>query len=122
MGEVKRRHRCKYGSTRLITLKEIDGRTVACHEVRRLIRVLTNELGDPTPGQQQYIMRAALLGAMAADFEARWVDGQKINVGDYLATCNTQRRILETLGVERRSMDVTPSVRDIEHEYANGHD
>lgn len=110
MGEVKRRHRRKYGATRLVTLDELDGRTVACKEARRLIRTLTDELRDPTPGQQQYITRAALLGAMAADFETRWVAGQKINIGDYLATVNTQRRVLETLGVERHSKDVTPNL------------
>jgi hypothetical protein len=106
MGEVKRRHRRKYGATRLINLDEIDGRTVVCKEAHRLIRVLTSEAGDPTTGQQQLITRAALLGAMVADFEARLVSGEKINLGDYLATVNTQRRVLATLGLERRTKDV----------------
>ena len=107
MGEVKRRHRRKYGATRLVTLDEIDGRTVACKEARRLIRVLTSELGDPTIQEQLLITRAALLTAMVGDIETRRVAGEKINLGEYLATVNTQRRVLGTLGLERRSKDVT---------------
>jgi hypothetical protein len=64
-------------------------------------------LCDPTIQQQQLITRAALLGAMVADLETRWVAGEQINLGDYLATVNTQRRVLATLGLERRSKDVT---------------
>ena len=105
MGEVKSRHSRKYGATRLINLDEIDGRTVVCKEAHRLIRVLTDEAGDPTTGQQQLIIRAALLGAMVADMEAHWVNGEKINLGDYVACVNTQRRVLATLGLERRTKD-----------------
>jgi hypothetical protein len=54
------------------------------------------------------VQRAAVLGAFIEDCEARWIGGEPFEVGDYLPAINAQRRILETLGLERRARDVTP--------------
>jgi hypothetical protein len=54
------------------------------------------------------VKRAALCGAIVADFEARWVAGQLVELGEYLAAVNVQRRVLATLGLRRRARDVTP--------------
>lgn len=41
-----------------------------------------------------------MLGAIASDFEARWVAGHAINFRDYIIAVNTQRRSLAALGLE----------------------
>lgn len=57
-------------------------------------------------------MRAAMTGAIVADFEARWVAGEQVQLGDYLQAVNVQRRLLATLGLERRARDVTPTLQE----------
>ena len=63
-------------------------------------------------GERELVKRAALCGAIVADFEARWVAGQPVELNEYLAAVNVQRRVLATLGLQRRSRDVTLSLRE----------
>jgi hypothetical protein len=49
---------------------------------------------------------------IASDFEARWCAGQHVDLGDYLQAVNVQRRVLATLGLQRRARDVSPSLSD----------
>ena len=107
-----RRRRTRQGKFRLITLDQLDARTAAAQSARQLIATLSTDLGnDLTVGQQQLVARAALLGAITSDFETRWVAGEPIQLSDYLSACNVQRRILATLGLERRPREV-PSLAD----------
>ena len=64
-------------------------------------------------GERELVRRAALCGAIVADFEARWVAGQDVELNEYLAAVNVQRRVLATLGLQRRAKDVGPSLSDI---------
>jgi hypothetical protein len=57
------------------------------------------------------IKRAAVCGAIAEDFEARWVAGDEIPLSDYLAACNVQRRLLTAIGLERKARDVNGIIR-----------
>ena len=50
-----------------------------------------------TLGQRQLCQRAAVLGALIEDAEARWAAGESIELGDYLAAINAQRRVFATL-------------------------
>jgi hypothetical protein len=116
-----RARRTRKGRARLLTLDSLDGRTAAAHAVRQNIDTLTSDLGGDdqlSEGQRQLVQRAAVCGAIIADFEARWVAGEPIPLNEYLAAVNVQRRVLATLGLERRSRDVTPSLDDIKREYA----
>jgi hypothetical protein len=59
------------------------------------------------------VQRAAMIGAIVADCEARWAAGQQVELAEYFMAVNTQRRVLATLGLRRRPRDVTPpSVAD----------
>jgi len=60
----------------------------------------------PTTGE--LAQRAALLSAMLEDYEAQWVASQDIVLADYALLVNAQRRVLRTIGLERRPLDVTP--------------
>jgi hypothetical protein len=64
-----------------------------------------------TEGTRQLCQRAALLSAITEDLETRWLSGEPTDLGLYFMACNTQRRILATLGLERQGpRDVSPSL------------
>jgi hypothetical protein len=108
--------RTRQGKARLVTLDGLDARTAAAKAARHLIETLSSDLGGDdqlSAGQRQLVHRAALCGAIIADFEARWVAGQTIPLNEYLSAVNVQRRVLATLGLERRVKDVGPSLGEI---------
>lgn len=101
------------GKLRLLTLNSLDGRTAASRRARDLIAEIESDLGGSdclSAGQRQLVQRAAVLGALIESYEATWLAGKKTPIETYLSTINAQRRVLTTLGLERRAHDVTPSV------------
>jgi hypothetical protein len=52
------------------------------------------------------VQRAAVLGAYIESHEVRWLNGETVDLAGYLAACNTQRRILATVGLQRRTKDI----------------
>jgi hypothetical protein len=107
--KLPRRMRTRKGKARLLTLDSLDGRTAAAQAARQLIDTLTSDLGDDdqlSEGQRQLVQRAAVCGAIIADYEARWIAGEPIPLNEYLAAVNVQRRVLATLGLERRAKPV----------------
>jgi hypothetical protein len=80
-----------------------------------LIAVLTADLGGPeaiTAAKAELIKSAAVHGAMLEHLAAEWISGVPIDELRYVAIANGQRRLLVELGLERRSRDVTPSLKD----------
>jgi hypothetical protein len=106
------------GKMRLKTLDHIDGRTLAARRAHELIAGISRDLGGDddasqlTEGERQLIQRAAILGAMIESNEADWLGGDAVDLSNYFMALNVQRRILVTLGLERRSKDVTPPTMD----------
>jgi hypothetical protein len=97
---------------KLRTLDDLDQRTNAVRSARRLITDLENDLGGAdvlSAGMRELVKRFALVGALCEDLEARWVQGEKIDVGHYALLANAQRRLLATIGIDRRPRDVTPA-------------
>ena len=119
---VKRKRRPRNPpKQRFLTLDAIDARTTAHAGVVKLIEALATDMGghdQMSEGERQLVTRAALLGAIVGDFETRWVTGQQIPLSEYLSAVNVQRRVLATLGLERRQKEVTGfgAARMIEHE------
>ncbi|HEY1474029.1 MAG TPA: hypothetical protein VGF53_08100 [Pseudolabrys sp.] len=96
---------------KLLTLDALDGRTVAARRAKALIEAIEADLGGGaqlTEGARQLVQRAAVLGAYIEDFEARWIGGEPFEATEYLSAINAQRRVLATIGLERRSRDVSP--------------
>jgi hypothetical protein len=103
------------GKTRLLTLGDLDRRTAAYRETRKLIDEIEGDLGGGdrlSTGERQLVQRAAVLGAVLTDVESRWIAGEPIDTTAYCTVVNAQRRTLETIGLRRRSRDVTPSVAE----------
>lgn len=102
------------GKVRLLSLDDLDGRTTAAKRAREMVDAIEADLGGGehlTEGERQLARRAAVLGALIESFEVEWLAGGAIALPDYLAAVNAQRRVLTTVGLERRSRDVTPDLR-----------
>ena len=52
-------------------------------------------------------------GALLEDIEAAWLSGQPIDPAQYCTLVNSQRRLLETVGLKRQARDVTPKLGGI---------
>lgn len=112
-GGLPRRARTRQGKARLVTLDALDLRTAAAKAARVLIDTLTADLGgELSAGEKQLVQRASMIGAIVEDFETKWVAGQPVELNEYLSAVNVQRRVLSTLGLRRRSRDVTPSLSE----------
>jgi hypothetical protein len=100
------------GKLRLLTLGHLDGRTAAARRARELIEAIEADLGGGvTEGSRQLVQRAAVLGTYIESCEAQWLAGEAVELADYLAAINSQRRVLATLGLQRVARDVTPDLR-----------
>lgn len=100
------------GKLRPLSLADIDRRTAAFRNSQALLADILADLGgeaNASAGQRELAQRAAVLAAMIGDAEARWLRGEAIDLGSYLAAVNAHRRVLATLGLERRARNVTPS-------------
>jgi hypothetical protein len=93
--------------TKLLTLADLDRRGVAFKNVQRIISGIEADLGgDLTTSQKQLCQRAGLLGAMCEDLESRWLAGHAVAPEVIATLANAQRRVLATLGLERRAKPV----------------
>jgi hypothetical protein len=92
---------------RFKTLDKLDGRTLAAKYARELYRQIEADLGgNLTAAQSEMAQRAAVLGAYLMDAEVRYLSGEQPDVSLWLAASNNQRRLLETLGLERVAKEV----------------
>jgi hypothetical protein len=103
------------GKIRLMTLSDLDRRTGAARRARELMDAIQDDLGGEdrlATGERQIIQRAALLGTLAEDIEARWLSGEAIDPAMLCTIGNAQRRLFEAVGIRRQPRDVTPRVSD----------
>jgi hypothetical protein len=101
------------GKVRLLSLSDLDRRTRAAALAFDTRDALLDDLGGAETasiGHRQLCQRAAVLAAMLEDSESRFLSGDEIEIETYLAAINAQRRVLATIGLERRARDVTPGV------------
>lgn len=101
---------------RLRTLDDLDRRTRAAQATFELRDQIAKDLGgiDRLSAMKREIVdSAALLGAMIKDAGATYLSGDPVDLGEFMALTNAQRRLLADIGLERRARDVTPSLQDI---------
>jgi hypothetical protein len=104
---------------RLLTMADVDCRKGPGRRVRSLVRALTQDLaGDLSVAQRLLVMRVALLEALCVHSEACILLGMEVSLPDYLQMANTQRRLLQTLGLKRVPKDITPDPLQYAHEAA----
>ncbi|RWM66913.1 MAG: hypothetical protein EOR82_28250 [Mesorhizobium sp.] len=104
------------GKVRLKTLADLDRRTTAARVVFELRDSLAADLGGKpnlSVMKLELIDNVACLGAMLKDAAANYLEGEPIDINEFMALTNAQRRLLADLGLERRALkDITPSLKD----------
>src|SRR5262245_18879071 len=105
--------------TKLATLADLDGRTVAARMAKDTISAIESDLGGPdniTTAKRQLIESAAVTSAMVADMGSRWLAGEEVDLALFTTLCNSQKRLLEACGLDFVAKDVTPSIDQIAQE------
>src|SRR5260370_31160896 len=123
-GTVKPRI-ARQGYILFLTMSDLDclsGAAARCLELARELEVDLGGADRLSTAQRQLIQRAAVLAAQLEDFETRWCLGEVVELPDYLQAINVQRRLLATLGLERRPRDVSPDVRTYLRDAAARHE
>ena len=104
------------GKVRLATtskvkdLSSLDRRTAAYRKTLQLISAIEADLGGPdqlSTAERQIIRHAALTSAMLEDHGTRWLGGEPVDPAVYCTLANSERRLYETVGLQRRQRDVS---------------
>lgn len=102
------------GKTKLLSLGDLDKRTMAAREALALRDSLLAERGG---ADRMSVLSLALvdsvatLTAMISDAQARWLRGDKIDPSTLATLINARRREAELVGVNPGPLDVTPDLR-----------
>jgi hypothetical protein len=113
---LPKRRRCgRVARPHLHTLEDLDGRTRAAQKARELVAALESDMGGPehlSVAERELTKHAALLGALVEDYSVRWLKREPVSIPDFLAAVNAERRLLMTIGLSRRAIDVTNRARE----------
>jgi hypothetical protein len=93
-----------------------DKRGPVARRFRDLVHEVTTDLGGPgelTEAQRQIIRRIASMSVWCESEEAKMADGDEIDIDKFQRTSNSLRRLCESIGLERRARDITPSLHEV---------
>ena len=99
----------------MLTLDDVDRRTRA---YRATIELRDSIYSDRGGRDRMSVLEVELADSLAVqcamirDIEARWLQGEEIDLTAYATMLNARRREATQLGVERVARDVTPPLRD----------
>lgn len=92
-----------------------DGRSATARRFKDLVYDIAADLGGVahlSTAEMQLIRRASMLSAECERQEAMAVrEDVEFDCDGYVVMTNALRRVLETVGLRRRSKDVTPSLQ-----------
>jgi hypothetical protein len=98
-------------------LTNTDHRTAWMRRLRDLIALHTGDLGGESfvsESEQRLIRRAAMLTIQLEMMDSKFAlnegEASRVDLETYQRCSNSLRRLLESLGLQRRQRDVTPSV------------
>jgi hypothetical protein len=96
-------------------LSNVDQRSVWCRRLKETLADHLAEIRDPTPAQRSILRRAAVLEIEVEFLESRFAQSGQATADEldlYQRTASSLRRLLETIGLERRARDVTPTLSE----------
>ena len=101
-------------------LHDVDGRSQWMRRLRDLVQDHVADLGGAdalSAAEMALIRRSAMLTLQLELMESRWNDNNgeasRQSLETYQRVVGSLRRTLETLGLERRTRDVTPAAADV---------
>jgi hypothetical protein len=117
IAETKPTHRAAVTNGSAV-LPGIDGRSTWARRLRDLIELHLNDLGGPeavSQAQHSIVRRAATLTVELERLEAKFANAGAADSGEldlYQRTAGNLRRLLESVGFERKARNVTPGLRE----------
>jgi hypothetical protein len=112
------RSRVTNGSALLPDLPGIDGRSAWVRRCKDVIAAHLSDLGgedNTSAAERSIIRRASVMTVELEQLEAKFAAAGSAEAGEldlYQRTSGNLRRLLEAIGLQRRSRDVTPSLSD----------
>lgn len=96
-----------------VVLQGVDARSITFRRYREILASLIVDMGgDPTEAQSQIARRAASLSIWCEEQDTAAANGTPIDIGAYTTASNSLRRLLESLGLERKQRNVTPTIAE----------
>jgi hypothetical protein len=108
----------KYARSRVTNGREllpgIDGRSIYARRARDLVALFVSDLGgieNASEAEKALVRRASILCVECENLETQFASSGAADPASldlYQRTANSLRRMLETLGLERRAREVSP--------------
>jgi len=101
------------GKVRLLSLDDVDGRTIAYRRCVDLISCVERDLGGHnrlSEAQRQLVRHAALTATMLERLGSAWLAGEPIDPTTFSTLVNAARRGFEAVGLQRVPREVVPTV------------
>lgn len=109
------RSKVSNGKALFLDMTQVDGRSVIARRFRDHMDDLTAQVGgDPSPGQDMLIRRAATLATLCELDEMRVAGGEPVDHNLYHSRVNVLLGVLNKLGLGRTAKNVTPSGKTID--------
>lgn len=92
----------------------VDGRSREAKLYGAAVGDIVSDLGgesEVSRAELELVRRAAGLSVLAALAESRLLAGDDLDVSELVSIGNAQRRLLATLGLQRRAVDTTPDLQ-----------
>ncbi|MBF0678554.1 MAG: hypothetical protein IR164_06420 [Devosia sp.] len=108
---TKLSHRSAVANGTRLFVEGLDGRSALARRYRDLLATFAADMGgDPSEAQKQLIRRAASLSVWCEAVEVKLANGEDVEISQLTTATNSLRRILQDIGFERATKDVTPSI------------
>jgi hypothetical protein len=98
----------------------VDERSAWARRCKDIIAAHLSDLGDASTAERSIVRRAAVLTVELEQLECRFASAGNASEREldlYQRGSNSLRRLLQTLGLQRRPRDVTPSLHEIMREH-----
>ena len=95
-------------------LPDVDGRSVVARRYRDIMSAVVSDQGGAqhlSEAQLQLIRRFSADSMLAEQMEARFAQGEQVNIQEYSVLVSTIVRVAQRIGIERRAKNVTPSLK-----------
>jgi len=96
-------------------LPEVDGRSAIARRYRDIMSAILIDQGGVdmcSESRRQLVRRFAAAAVLAEQMEARLARGEVIDINEHALLCSTLVRVAQRIGIDRRSKNVTPTLRD----------
>ena len=101
-------------------LPNIDGRSLIARRYRDIVAAVIGDQGGldrMAEARLQLCRRFAACSVLAEAMEARLVNGEALDIGEYSQLTSTMVRVAHRIGINRTAKDITPHPLDYAREF-----